>query len=511
MPRYRRYCACCWARCSEDDKKPSIVIVNPSTLSNVEQSRASTPTPAPTPTPARTLNHGTGQLHVSLWDFEARTEEEVSFEVGDLFQVLDATGEWWRAKKVESCGRRCNEIGYVPRNYLAEQETGDDQPWLFGELSRTEATNMLMAPENTRGTFLVRSREKEGFEYALSVRDEKSVRHFRILQNAQRMFHVNSMSFFADLESLIQHYKEISLISGLRLTKPCTKQEPAINDLSEDIIDVWERPQEEFTLGAVLGSGNFGDVYEGTWTSGRVPVKVAIKMIRAGTMQKNEFRTETQFMKTLQHRHLLTLYAICSQRDPFYIITELMPKGDLLKLLRGSEGQKLPPSDLLDMANQVVDGMAYLESKNYIHRDLAARNILVGKDNLCKVADFGMARMIKEDFYLSHGRNVPYRWTAPEALSHGQFSTKTDVWSFGVLLFEIMTRGQIPYVGISHAEILDEILRGYRMPKPRECTDKVYNVMHSCWDIDPNNRPTFATLKKRLENLIFYEETEYCT
>lgn len=517
----RRLCTCCcpwrFCRCCKDEEtnKPpgDVVIVNPTPLGEetpTPPSRTTSAVPPPAViAPRIPLPGALGQLYVSLWDFQARTEEELSFKARDLLHLLERHGDWWKAELVDGAGRRTGRVGYVPRNFLAERETGDAQPWFFGELSRTEAANILMSPENKKGTFLVRASEKQGFDYALSVRDQDFVRHFKIMKNKQGKFHVNSMSFFQDLESLLQHYTETSLMGGLVLTTPCMKKEPDVNDFSEDAADMWERPREEFELGTKLGSGNFGDVYEAMWKSSRVPVKVAIKVMKADMMCQKDFQAETQIMKRLQHRHLLTLYAVCSQTDPYYIVTEFMPKGDLLKLLRGPQGQRLPPSDLLDMAFQVVDGMQYLESRNYIHRDLAARNILVGKDNLCKVADFGMARIIKDEFYLSQVKTIPYKWTAPEALLYGRFSTKADVWSFGVLLFEIITRGQVPYSGIANAEVMGEIQRGYRMPQPRDCSDKVYKVMLSCWENEPQNRPSFATLTMNLENLIFYEDTEH--
>ncbi|KAF7248805.1 Protein-tyrosine kinase 6 [Varanus komodoensis] len=160
------------------------------------------------------------------------------------------------------------------------------------------------------------------------------------------------------------------------------------------------------------------------------------------------FRHEIEAMKKLRHKHILSLYAISSIGDPVYIITEIMSKGNLLEVLRASKEQGLQMAELVDMAHQVADGMCYLESQNFIHRDLAARNILVGENNICKVGDFGMARLIKDDIYLSYSHNIPYKWTAPEALSHGRYSIKSDVWSFGILLYEIVTRGQNPYPGI---------------------------------------------------------------
>ena len=169
----------------------------------------------------------------------------------------------------------------------------------------------------------------------------------------------------------------------------------------------------------------------------------------AGTMNPTDFLTEAQIMKKLRHPKLIQLYAVCTMEEPIYIITELMKNGSLLEFLQG-KGRILKLPQLIDMAAQIASGMAYLESQNYIHRDLAARNVLVGENNIVKIADFGLARLIKEDEYEARvGARFPIKWTAPEAANYSKFSIKSDVWSFGILLTELVTFGRIPYPGKS--------------------------------------------------------------
>ncbi|KAJ6665758.1 hypothetical protein lerEdw1_002128 [Lerista edwardsae] len=441
------------------------------------------------------------EFYTSLWDFKAMTDTELSFRAGDVFRVIEMKGEWWWAKKTDAAGRTLEE-GYVPYNYLAKQETMETEPWFFGQMSRSETVHQLLSEENRRGAFLIRISEKKGAEYVLSVRDDSLVRHYKILRNAQGNFYMNTARSFPDLLSLVEYYKGKGLTHGLTLASPCYKQEPKAMPHWDD----WERPKEEFSLIRKLGAGYFGEVYEGYWKN---QVKVAIKVLpRADLTYQDMFKNEIEAMKKLRHKHILSLYAISSLGDPIYIITEIMSKGSLLEFLRDSKGEQLHIAELVDMASQVADGMCYLESQNFIHRDLAARNILVGENNICKVGDFGMAKLIKDDIYLSYSHNIPYKWTAPEALSHGRYSIKSDVWSFGILLYEIITLGQIPYPGMSNSEVVKRVQTGFRMPCPPKCSPTLYNIMCKCWKLNPDERPGFKHLRGLLQSVTNYENPE---
>ena len=239
--------------------------------------------------------------------------------------------------------------------------------------------------------------------------------------------------------------------------------------LSYSTYDQWEIQRSSLKFQSKLGQGQFGEVHRGLWNN---TTPVAIKslkpgkikpltgksweflhfstdaILKIGTMDPKDFLAEAQLMKRLRHPKLIQLYAVCTAEEPIYIITELMSNGSLLEFLQGKEGHNLTLPQLIDMAAQIASGMAYLESQNYIHRDLAARNVLVGENNIVKIADFGLARVIKEDEYEARvGARFPIKWTAPEAINYSKFSIKSDVWSFGILLTELITYGRTPYPG----------------------------------------------------------------
>ncbi|XP_077079654.1 protein-tyrosine kinase 6 isoform X1 [Siphateles boraxobius] len=440
-----------------------------------------------------------GEIYTALWPFQARADEELSFQDGEQFRIYKREGDWWTAFKLDGHGK-VTAKGVVPQNYLARRQTVKEQPWYFGTLNRFETQNLLMAPGNEVGAFLVRHSEKDHIGCVLSVViSDREVKHIKIHQNQNGSFYLDQSEMFQSLETLVEHYKRNSLRSGNRLTHPCARPEPKQQDLSHQTVDDWELPKEEFTLEEELGKGYFADVYRGKWKG---MVNVAIKILKRNeSLNHRDFLLETQILKMLRHRHLITLFAICTSSIPFYIITELMEKGNLLSFLRGEEGRDLEALTLIEMASQVADGMAYLEEQNSIHRDLAARNVLVGANNICKVADFGLARIVKEPIYSSVDQTIPYKWSAPEAISHGRFSNKSDVWSFGVLLYEMFSYGGIPYPAFSNQEVYSMISSGYRMPAPNKCPLHIYDIMLMCWRDSADERPDFSELKKLLENL----------
>lgn len=280
-------------------------------------------------------------------------------------------------------------------------------------------------------------------------------------------------------------------------------------DLGPELRDKWEINRTEIQLIRKLGHGNFGEVYYGKW---RNKIEVAVKTLRPGTMSTEAFLQEAAIMKQFRHRHLVALYAVCSKEEPIYIVQEYMCNGSLLDFLRTGDGKYMQFEDLIYIAAQVASGMEHLESKQLIHRDLAARNVLIGEKNKAKICDFGLARVIEDDEYCpKQGSRFPVKWTAPEAIVYGRFSIKSDVWSYGILLMELFTYGQVPYPGMHGREVIEQVDKGYRMPKPpnQPLPDSIYRLMIQCWDASPEKRPTFEFLNHYFESFNVTSEIPY--
>ncbi|NXK32751.1 SRMS kinase, partial [Piprites chloris] len=425
-------------------------------------------------------------LCIALYAFTARSSEELSVSAGDKLRVLREEGEYVLARRL--LGEPA--MGYVPAAYVANlsQGTSAHRPWYFSKISRNEAEQLLLSPPNQHGSFLVRDSESSKGEYSLSVRNHSKVSHFRICKSPRGSLYIQKGHLFPNMEELLAFYMEHWKVIQSPLLQPCSPATPPERD-------GWERPRWEFTLRRKLGEGYFGEVWEGLW---RNTVPVAIKIIKAD-MKAEDFTKEIQNLKRLRHEKLIQLHAVCSLDEPVYIITELMRKGNLHSYLNSPEGKSLGTSHLLNIACQVADGMRYLEEKHIVHRDLAARNILVGEELTCKIADFGLARLLKDDIYsTSSSTKIPVKWTAPEAANYRTYSLKSDVWSYGILLYEVFTYGQIPYEGMTNQETVRQITRGYRLPRPSSCPPEVYSIMLECWSGNTEERPTFLALREKL-------------
>lgn len=446
-------------------------------------------------------------LYIALYDYSARTEEDLSFHAGDTLEALDkSTGEWYFAKALT--GISASKQGYIPANYVAPLESIDAEPWYFPDTKRMDAEKMLMANGNQHGAFLIRNCESQKGDLSLSVLDNGKVKHYKLKRLDNGQYYVSRTKSFQTLRELVEYYSKQADGLCVRLDQPCIKMEaPPTFGLSYNTVDQWEIDRKSIKLLNKLGAGQFGEVYEGLWND---TTSVAVKTLKAGSMDPEDFLQEAQIMKRLRHPKLIQLYAVCTMEEPIYIITELMKNGSLLDYLRKFKGT-LVISDQTEMAAQVAAGMAYLELQNYIHRDLAARNVLVGENNVCKVADFGLARvfMNEEVYEAREGGKFPVKWTAPEALNENKFTIKSDVWSYGVLLYEIMTFGQMPYPGMSNYQVMQQIPRGYRMPCPPGCHKMLYDIMLDCWKENPLDRPTFETLQWRMEDIFDMDPSSY--
>uniref|UniRef100_U5EXY3 Tyrosine-protein kinase n=1 Tax=Corethrella appendiculata TaxID=1370023 RepID=U5EXY3_9DIPT len=480
-----------------------------------DELQQTTQTPVPTPPPEQIRPvpqlpnenepvNTNAKIFVALYDYDARTDEDLSFRKGEHLEILnDTQGDWWLARS-----KKTRQEGYIPSNYVAKLKSIEAEPWYFRKIKRIEAEKKLLLPENEHGAFLIRDSESRHNDYSLSVRDGDTVKHYRIRQLDEGGFFIARRTTFRTLQELVEHYSKDSDGLCVNLCKPCVQiEKPVTEGLSHRTRDQWEIDRTSLKFVRKLGSGQFGDVWEGLWNN---TTPVAIKTLKSGTMDPKDFLAEAQIMKKLRHSKLIQLYAVCTVEEPIYIITELMKHGSLLEYLQVGKGRNLKLPQLIDMAAQIAAGMAYLESQNYIHRDLAARNVLVGDNNIVKIADFGLARLIKENEYEARvGARFPIKWTAPEAANYSKFSIKSDVWSFGILLTELVTYGRIPYPGMTNAEVLSQVEHGYRMPCPPNCSQPLYEIMIECWHKDPMRRPTFETLQWKLEDFFTMDQSDY--
>ncbi|XP_078617344.1 proto-oncogene tyrosine-protein kinase ROS-like isoform X3 [Branchiostoma floridae x Branchiostoma japonicum] len=266
-------------------------------------------------------------------------------------------------------------------------------------------------------------------------------------------------------------------------------------------------PRHKLSLTKMLGSGAFGEVFEGTATDILGPrtgdTRVAVKTLHKGAtdQEKGDFLKEAHLMSQFKHANIVALRGVCLDNNPQYIILELMDQGDLKSYLHANRPNPLRPSqldlmDLIDICLDVTRGCKYLEEMHFVHRDLAARNCLVDTQNnkrTVKIGDFGLARDIyRNDYYRKEGEGLlPVRWMSPESLVDGVFTNQSDVWSFGVLLWEIMTMGNQPYPARTNLEVMHFVRSGGRLDKPYNCPDDIHQLMLRCWSKTASNRPTF--------------------
>ncbi|XP_070544682.1 uncharacterized protein [Ptychodera flava] len=282
-------------------------------------------------------------------------------------------------------------------------------------------------------------------------------------------------------------------------------------DVESVLID-HETSGMKMTVGKELGSGHFGKVYLGDLTDkSGCTTGVAVKVLQKYSPSQsdiNDFLLEGTIMKDFQHHNVLTLIGIYIDiHGSPYIIIPYMANGDLRTYILNTE-HHFKQAVLIDFGLQVARGMDYLGGKKFVHRDLAARNCMVDGQMVVKVADFGLSRDIYEkEYYVSENkRALPVKWMAPECLTTQHFDAKSDVWSFGVLLWEVMTRGATPYAGIDNLDLMRHLKRGNRLPMPRYLSTKLYNVMRRCWCTSPEYRPTFAELVEDLDEILLNDE-----
>jgi len=368
-------------------------------------------------------------------------------------------------------------------------------PWFHGKISRMEAERLL---PHRNGSFLIRESTNYPGDFTMSVWYESKVEHYRVYYKENKVT-IDEEEYFENLSKLVEHYKFEA--DGLVCKLSIPLQKSGGLDYSVDTDDFrragWTINSKDLVLGSSIGKGDFGDVYEGSYLG----MKVAVKSLKDQNKAAQAFLAEASVMTSLNHKNLIQLLGVVlpdkNTQNQIYVVLEFMTKGALLEYLRSRGRAVVTQNNLLQFASDIASGMEYLEKKKLVHRDLAARNILISDKCTAKVSDFGLAR--DANFNLEGGK-FPVKWTAPEALKHSQFSNKSDVWSYGITLWEMWSFGRVPYPKVHVKDLLNKIMNGYRMDSPENCHQKVYQLMKSCWLKDPKLRPSFQQITFNLRN-----------
>lgn len=369
----------------------------------------------------------------------------------------------------------------------------------------------------------------------------RTISHKIKLYKFSRMFAHNEAACEA-LEIAIKNKDNKEFQECMDIFKKNT-DERYTNHLNDKVHDRYEMNIDDLAINynSRLGSGAFAAVYKG-FIKGTNPLKNACQSINIAldvmsnltnevaiktclrpndTTERTNLLCEIKFMKELgYHPHIVNIIGCITNWELPLLVLEYCENEDLLKLLRKQNKcskkndnddteSDLTMKDLYSFAWQVADGMVYLSSKNVIHRDIAARNILITKNYVAKISDFGLCRSMEEMNYTTKGGKFPIRWMSYEALKYYTFSIKSDVWAYGVLLYEIFSYGEVPYKTVQLYDLVDHLGAGNRLTKPEYCTDEVYKIMSECWDEDPEKRPTFSCLKSYMGKYLELNSESY--
>ncbi|CAF1487373.1 unnamed protein product [Adineta steineri] len=414
----------------------------------------------------------------------------------------------------------------VPSPKSQLKSTSSSYSWNFGKLPRIRAEQLLI--DELVGTFLIRESEHYPGDLTLSIKDDAKIQHYRVkLDPIRHTYTVDDEIFFPDLRLLVEHYELDA--DGL-----CCRLEKALNN-KQDTVDsikiggtVQQQQQQqplpvvivssqisstidyrELHVGKLIGSGEFAEVYEGTYRK----VRVAIKSLKEPTSAAL-FLHEADIMSSLKHRNLVHFLGVSQKPDnTIYLVTEFMVKGSLLHYLTTRGRSVISQKDLLGFSIDTCEGLTYLEQNHVVHRDVAASNVLIADDNTAKVSDFGLAKFVettgKENGNKDSNGNLittekikcRTKWTAPEALESKRYTHKSDMWSYGILLWEIYSYGRCPYPRIPANDVLLNLKQGHRMEPPDGCSQEIGDIMRQAWHADPDRRPSFAQVLERLKHI----------
>ncbi|XP_063066624.1 tyrosine-protein kinase SYK isoform X2 [Engraulis encrasicolus] len=432
----------------------------------------------------------------------------------------------------------------------------EKMPWFHGTITREESEPRLMKSPRTNGKFLIRQRDANG-SYALCLLHDGQVMHYRIDKDKSGKLSIPDGKKFDTLWQLVEHYsyKPDGLLRVL--TESCSRPEGASNDIGRPELPghhpdrpsqrlsnkdnnhntyetrgpnadampmdtaVYESPYADpdelrqthvdrsqlFLEDGELGSGNFGTVLKGLYTMRKTKKPVAVKILKNddnNTAVRDEMLREANVMQQLDNPYIVRMIGIC-EAENLMLVMELAELGPLHKYLQRNK-LNVPVKNITELVHQVSMGMKYLEEHNFVHRDLAARNVLLVTQHYAKISDFGLSKALteEENYYKAKGHGKwPVKWYAPECMNYFKFSCKSDVWSFGVLMWEAYSFGQKPYKGMKGNEVIQMIEGGQRMDAPANCPTEIYELMKKCWTYKADDRPGFSVVEPRLRDYYY--------
>ena len=350
-------------------------------------------------------------------------------------------------------------------------------------VSRDDAGKRLRQADTQAGTFLIRESVSNPGKYSLSLNDGTTIMHYLIYFKFNK-YYISRRIQFDSLNDLVHHYM---LADGLAcsLTVPIPKHVNRPIAINKEL----EINKSSIKFLKYINTGKFGETWKGN-CKGKGPV--TIKTNIATNIAQETFIDETTILGNFYHKNIISLYGVCTESYPFYIVTEPINQN-----LRNHVNMNKPtPAELVDIAIQVVEGMIYLGEQDYIHCDLRAENILVGDHNTVKIANFHLAQHLNGNKYwtIEEGTKLALKWTAPEWHTLNHLSIKSDVWSFGILLWELATKGDRLYPGMTNEEVMEAVPQGYRMFIPRDCPEPFDQLMTNCWKYNDYERPNFKDI-----------------
>ncbi|XP_077773729.1 ephrin type-A receptor 5 isoform X10 [Podarcis muralis] len=304
-------------------------------------------------------------------------------------------------------------------------------------------------------------------------------------------------------EKMHFHNGHIKLPGVRTYIDPHTYEDPnqAVHEFAKEI------EASCISIERVIGAGEFGEVCSGRLKPpGKRELPVAIKTLKVGytEKQRRDFLGEASIMGQFDHPNIIHLEGVVTKSKPVMIVTEYMENGSLDTFLKKNDGQ-FTVIQLVGMLRGIASGMKYLSDMGYVHRDLAARNILINSNLVCKVSDFGLSRILEDDpeaAYTTRGGKIPIRWTAPEAIAFRKFTSASDVWSYGIVMWEVVSYGERPYWEMTNQDVIKAVEEGYRLPSPMDCPAALYQLMLDCWQKERNSRPKFDEIVCMLDKLI---------